>query len=432
MPQIKYLMKLNLKFLTGFTIIELLLVVGITAIIAVVGFLNIYGFKSESELDLTVREIVSVLRNAQDRSMSQEDSSQWGVYFENPLSNSGFYVLYQGATTTFFSKKNLRSNIQFLNPSIGSSKDVSFNKMSGLPNSSTTIQISLKNNPLKTRTIIINANGQISSYSSYWVNLSQAPDFVSGGALINIGIDTIYALRSSNFSDFWQYTISINAWQALPAIPQECIGNGPDHDLVAVGNNFVYMLCAADVENFWRYNISMANWENLADIPDSLYYPIALTAVDNEIFANIGTSINNFYKYSISTGNWTLLANSSTLGNGSDITAVGTDTIYATQGGNDVGFYKYTISSNTWSFAANATAGVYHGGSLTTVDTDIYAFRGYDTDDFWKYDTLTGEWLTATDAPAGVYSGGSLTAVGSNIYAFRGNETTDFWKYTIY
>src|SRR3989344_9368719 len=147
---------------SGFTLIELIIVMAITAII-VVGSYNIIGlnFKSQNELELSVREIVSVLRNAQDRSICQEDSSQWGVYFENPVSSSGFYVLYKGATTTFISKKILQSNIQFLDPSIGNVKDISFNKMDGLPISPATVVISLKNNLLASTTIIINSNGQI-------------------------------------------------------------------------------------------------------------------------------------------------------------------------------------------------------------------------------------------------------------------------------
>ena len=147
---------------SGFTLIELIIVMAITAII-IVGSYNIIGlnFKSQNELELSAREIVSVLRNAQDRSISQEDSGQWGVYFENSVSDSNFYFLYKGATTTFISKKILQSNIQFLDPSIGNVKDISFNKMDGLPISPATVVISLKNNLLASTTIIINSNGQI-------------------------------------------------------------------------------------------------------------------------------------------------------------------------------------------------------------------------------------------------------------------------------
>ena len=147
---------------SGFTLIELIIVMAISVIIIISSYSIIgFNFKSQSELELTAREIISVLRNAQDRSISQEDSSQWGVYFENAANNSGFYVLYRGVTTTFVSKKNLRPNIQFLDPVIGNSKNISFYKMNGLPTSSTTVVIFLKNNSLATTTITINSNGQI-------------------------------------------------------------------------------------------------------------------------------------------------------------------------------------------------------------------------------------------------------------------------------
>lgn len=146
----------------GFTLIELMIVIAITAII-VVGSYSIIGFnfKSQSELELTAREIVSVLRNAQDRSMSQEDGVQWGVYFENTDRDNGFYVLYKGATTTVVSKKNLRSNIEFFDPSVGGNKDVGFSLMTGMPTSAVDIIFNLKNNPSILTTITINSNGQI-------------------------------------------------------------------------------------------------------------------------------------------------------------------------------------------------------------------------------------------------------------------------------
>lgn len=146
----------------GFTLIELMIVIAITAII-VAGSYGIIGFnfKSQSELELTAREIVSVLRNAQDRSMSQEDSVRWGVYFENTDKDNGFYVLYKGVTTTIVSKKNLRSNIEFFDPSISSSRDVEFSSMTGMPASAVNIIFNLKNNPSILTTITINSNGQI-------------------------------------------------------------------------------------------------------------------------------------------------------------------------------------------------------------------------------------------------------------------------------
>lgn len=146
----------------GFTIIELIIVIAITAVI-IVGSYGIIGinFKSKNELELTTREIISVLRNAQDRSISQEDGSQWGVHFENPASDNGYYLLYKGTSTVFVLKKILRPNIKFLNPSIGSNKEIEFSFITGFPNASTDIVLSLKNNQFSSSTIMINSNGQI-------------------------------------------------------------------------------------------------------------------------------------------------------------------------------------------------------------------------------------------------------------------------------
>src|SRR3989344_5046125 len=146
----------------GFTLIELIIVMAFTTIIVVSSY-GIIGFnsKSKSELELTAREVVSVLRNAQDRSISQEDSSQWGVHFENPISENGYYLLYKGTSTIFFSKKILRPSVEFFDPSIGGNKDVEFSFMTGMPTSTINIVLNLKNNPLASTTIMINSNGQI-------------------------------------------------------------------------------------------------------------------------------------------------------------------------------------------------------------------------------------------------------------------------------
>lgn len=432
--------KFNFKIQSGFTFIELIVAIGIIVVIATIGFLNLYNFRSESELDLTVREIISVLRNAQDRSISQEDGVQWGGYFENPSVGDGYYLLYKGVTTTVVSKSVLRSSIQFLDPISNANKNVLFSSLSGLPiidgipNSSTIIKIVLKNDSSKVRVIFVNSNGQIgfaSKQSNLWNSLSSIPSSTNGGALTAVGLDTIYVLIGTDSSEFWRYTISTGIWEKLLDVPGG-VGIGIDGDLAAVDNNYVYVLRAADSgqDNFWRYNISTNNWTNLNDIPNNgLYYPIALTVTDNEIYANNGSNTNNFYKYSISTGNWMQLADSSTMYDGGDLTVVGNNEIYMTKGGNEQLFYKYTISINQWSAVANMPQPVYFGGGLTTIGTDIYAFRGAFTTDFWKYDILTNTWSSELSTLADVGVGGGLTAIESTIYALRGDNTQDFWKY---
>jgi len=147
----------------AFTLIELLIVIGITAIMAVFLIMSPLSFRSRQDLNLTVLEMTAVLRNAQDNSISQESGSVWGIYFDN-TNDSGFYDFFSGSdysSTNIVSRSSLRSNIKFIQPAIGASSTVIFSAVSGLPVASTTIIIALREDLSSSRAIIINANGQI-------------------------------------------------------------------------------------------------------------------------------------------------------------------------------------------------------------------------------------------------------------------------------
>ena len=86
----------------AFTLIELIISIGILAILAGVGFINIVNYKHRQDLTSTTQEIIEVVRNAQNRSLSQEATStagtggRWGVYFENPTgAGNDFYDLFK-------------------------------------------------------------------------------------------------------------------------------------------------------------------------------------------------------------------------------------------------------------------------------------------------------------------------------------------------
>ena len=149
----------------AFTLIELLIVIAIISVLAIVGVMNLVSHRQERDLNFTVQEIITVLRNAQDRSIAQEEGSRWGVYFNNPTGNSNdFYELFKGvsyAGGAIASRISLRSNIQFDTPSSNSSSTVIFAPITGLPNASITVKISLIGKPTSSSTIIVNTNGEI-------------------------------------------------------------------------------------------------------------------------------------------------------------------------------------------------------------------------------------------------------------------------------
>lgn len=150
----------------GFTIFEILIVIGILAVASGFIILNLFGYRRYQDLNLTTQEIAAVLRNAQNRSMAQEFGVPWGVHFEGGDGASGgnFYKLFSGqsyATSTIYSTAVLRPSVEFSDPSVGSGKDVFFKAVSGLGDANSQIRVSLKGSPSVSSTIYIYANGRI-------------------------------------------------------------------------------------------------------------------------------------------------------------------------------------------------------------------------------------------------------------------------------
>jgi prepilin-type N-terminal cleavage/methylation domain-containing protein len=150
----------------GFTLIELLVSIGIIAVLASVGFINLFGYAQRKNLELAGQEIIVVLRAAHDNSISQEQSAQWGVHFENTTSSdeSDFYKLFYGsdyAVSTSSQNSSLPSGVIFGNPVVGQSVDIIFLKATGLPSASATIKIYISGNENASSTIIINDAGGI-------------------------------------------------------------------------------------------------------------------------------------------------------------------------------------------------------------------------------------------------------------------------------
>ncbi len=148
----------------GFTLIELIISIAIIAIIASIGIINLFSYRNRQDLSLNTGKIVEVLRNAQNRSISQENGTRWGVHFINVSApNLDYYELFYGASyalNTIVSTATLPSNITFEVPSVSST--IIFSPITGLPNASTTVKIYLLSNPTTSSTIIISNNGNIS------------------------------------------------------------------------------------------------------------------------------------------------------------------------------------------------------------------------------------------------------------------------------
>lgn len=147
----------------AFTLLELLIVVGITTILAGVGISSYINQQRAKLLDTTAQEIVGYLRYAQQKSMAQEGGNQWGIHFENPASGNDFYALYTGTSYTSPEEtRYLPKQIEYEIPAAGNTINVSFNKLTGTNATSTTQSITIKSNVTNsTSTISISGQGVI-------------------------------------------------------------------------------------------------------------------------------------------------------------------------------------------------------------------------------------------------------------------------------
>ncbi|HEY4475219.1 MAG TPA: type II secretion system protein [Candidatus Paceibacterota bacterium] len=150
---------------TGMTLVEILIVVAITAALAGGVIFNLFNYLKFQDLNSDLQAVVSFLRDAQNRAITQEEASEWGVYFDNTASDQGWFAVFKGTSyVSAASRRNLSSKTEFKNIPTGGSKFLYFNKLTGIPNTSDSIEIGFKseNCPSNCKIITIRQNGSIS------------------------------------------------------------------------------------------------------------------------------------------------------------------------------------------------------------------------------------------------------------------------------
>lgn len=80
----------------GFTLIEMIIVVGITAVLAVIGATNYFGYRNRVLIEGEGSKAVEYFREAITRARSQQDNVTWAIHINNGATD--YYELISSST----------------------------------------------------------------------------------------------------------------------------------------------------------------------------------------------------------------------------------------------------------------------------------------------------------------------------------------------
>ena len=145
----------------GFTLIEILIIISIIILIVAITNISYRYFERNTELTITAQKIVSIIKLAQNKTMSSEGDSQYGVHFENDK-----YILFKGDTYQEGTADNIEntvpSRLEINNIDLeGEESDIIFQRINGRTEQDGTIDLIISSEASNPETINIHPSGQI-------------------------------------------------------------------------------------------------------------------------------------------------------------------------------------------------------------------------------------------------------------------------------
>ncbi len=148
------------KYKKGLSFIEVLLVIGVMALIAVIALSTFISFRKHSALAMDTDTVIGLLRQARNQTLSSKNSSAYGVHFTAPsvtLFTGSAYSAGAADNQTFV----LSSTDTILTISLtGGGSDVVFQRLTGETGQNGTIVLSAPGIP-ETKTVTIYKTGLV-------------------------------------------------------------------------------------------------------------------------------------------------------------------------------------------------------------------------------------------------------------------------------
>jgi prepilin-type N-terminal cleavage/methylation domain-containing protein len=149
----------------AFTLLELLLVIGIMGLFLGLSIPSFRVFDQRSSLQNAAQEMASTLRLAQSKTLASQDGARYGVSFTTGVVPHA-YTLFQG--TSFESRDPAKDEVVQLSGKVeisvlalGGKSEIVFEKITGRPSVSGTLTLARVADPTQTRVLSILASGTV-------------------------------------------------------------------------------------------------------------------------------------------------------------------------------------------------------------------------------------------------------------------------------
>ncbi|MFA5173438.1 MAG: LamG-like jellyroll fold domain-containing protein [Candidatus Paceibacterota bacterium] len=140
----KNFIKKVLRKENGFTMMEMIISIGVLTLLSVVGTTGMMSVRTKKILDGEADMILTTIRETQDKALKQERSNAWGIKFFNATSGDDYYVQYYGTSFATGTQKSifyLPKTVKFLYPTEGNSTEMIVTKATGVPSAENYVDI---------------------------------------------------------------------------------------------------------------------------------------------------------------------------------------------------------------------------------------------------------------------------------------------------